>query len=523
MRRAPRGAAAAVALGLFAAGCGGTAADGGAGDGDTVTIAIEGDPGNMNPLTTLTSSAVTMNRYSYDSLINVASDGRIVSGVAEKWTSDATSATFTIRRDVMCDSGRALTPSDIAAEYAYIADPANKSPLYGLMVPPGTVATADDAAGTLTLKTPEPAPFLVRGTAMLRVVCPTGLRSPDGLNHASDGTGPYRLSQVVPGDHFTFTKRAGYAWGPDGIGSADLPDRVVFKVVTNESTRANLLLGGQINVAPIMGADRTRLAAAGLKSNIQRDPMGMLVFNEAANRVTADPLVRRALIQALDLKQIGAVATGGKGQPATRVGVTMGPPCTDDAVTQYLPPHDVARAADALRTAGWKKSGGRWTKDGKQLSISMPYPGVFGNQLIAAVELAVEQWKSFGVKVSTQPTTAATNATILMGGQWEVAWAPLSVTTPDQALPFFMGPPPPEGLNFGSLDNPEHKRLVALAMAKPDTSGCPEWTAAESELIKRLDVVTFMDSMTPYFARGYNFQLDGGGPIPTTLRKVGGR
>ncbi|MFI6984446.1 ABC transporter substrate-binding protein [Embleya sp. NPDC050154] len=523
MRRVPRGAAAAVALGLFAAGCGGTASDGGAGDGDTVTIAIEGDPGNMNPLTALTSSAVTMNRYSYDSLIHVANDGRIVSGVAENWTSDATSATFTLRRDVMCDSGRALTASDIAAQYAYIADPANKSPLYGLMVPPGTVATADDAAGTLTLKTPDPAPFLVRGTAMLRLVCPTAMKSPDVLSHTSDGTGPYRLSQVVPGDHFTFTKRAGYTWGPNGIGNTDLPDRVVFKVLANESTRANLVLGGQIDIAPIVGGDRARLTAAGVKSVVQRDPLGMLVFNEAANRVTADPLVRRALIEALDLKQIGAVATGGKGQPATRVGVTAAPPCTEDAVTEHLPRHDVARAAEALRSAGWKKSGGRWTKDGKQLSISMPYPGVFGNQLIAAVELAVKQWKSFGVKVNAQPTTAATNATILMGGQWEVAWAPLSVTTPDQALPFFMGATPPDGLNFGSLDNPEFKRLVALAMAKPDTSGCPEWTAAESELIKRLDVVTFMDSLTPYFARGYSFELDGGGPIPTTLRKVGGR
>lgn len=129
MRRLPRGAAAAVALGLFAAGCGGTGSGGGSGAGDAVTIAIPGDPGNMNPLTALTSSAVTMNRFTYDSLIKInPDDGRIVSGVAEKWTSDAISATFTIRRDAMCDNGVALTPSDIAAQYAYIADPANKSP-----------------------------------------------------------------------------------------------------------------------------------------------------------------------------------------------------------------------------------------------------------------------------------------------------------------------------------------------------------------------------------------------------------
>lgn len=392
------------------------------------------------------------------------------------------------------------------------------------MVPAGVVATADDAAGTLTLKTTEPAPFLVRGSSMLPLVCPTGLRASDTLTHASDGTGPYRLTEVVPGDHFTFTRRPGYTWGPDGADNTRSPERVVFKVIGNESTRANLLLGGQLDIAPIMGADRSRLTAAGVKFQTQRDPLGMFVFNEAANRVTADPQVRMALITALNLKQIGAVATGGKGVAPRRLGVTMGPPCTDDAITGNIPPHDVAKAAETLREAGWKKSGGHWSKDGKQLSLSMAYPGnTYGTQIVAAAELAVKQWTSFGVKVDLRPTTPSTNATILMGGQWEVAWAPLGVTTPDQAIPFFAGPPPPNGLNFGSLDNPEYKRLMALAMAKPDTSGCPEWTAAESELTKRVDVVTFMDSMTPYFTRGYNFQLDGGGPIPTTLRKVGER
>jgi peptide/nickel transport system substrate-binding protein len=523
MRRAPRGAAAAVALGLFAAGCGGTDAGGGSSDGDTVTIAIQSDPGNLDPMTTLISFATSMNRFSYDSLVNVQPDGRIVSGVAEKWTSDTTSATFTIKRGVMCDNGAPLTASNIAAQYNYISDPANQSPLYGLMVPPGITAGADDAAGTLTLTAAQPNPFLVRGTSLLRLVCPSGLKASDRLTHASDGTGPYRLSGVVPGDRFIFTKRPGYTWGPEGADNNHSPERVVFKVIGNESTRANLLLGGQLDVAPVLGADRSRLTAAGIKFETQRDPFGMMIFNEAPNRVTADPLVRRALVAALDLKQIGAVATGGKGKEPVRLGITMAPPCTTDSVTGNLPPHDLARASELMRTAGWTKSGKRWTKDGKQLSISMPYPAVFGTQLTSAVELAVKQWESFGAKVGLQPTTASTNAPTLMGGQWEIAWGPLSVVTPDQLLPFFDGPAPPQGLNFGSLANPEYQRLAALAMAKPDTSGCPEWTAAESELIKRVDVVTFMDSMSPYFVRGYSFELDGGGVLPITLRKVGGR
>ncbi|MYW04536.1 ABC transporter substrate-binding protein [Streptomyces sp. SID3343] len=514
MRSATR---ATVALGLLATGCGGTDSSGTSG-GDTVTIGITADPGNLSPLTSLSSTTSMINRFSYDGLVNVEPDGRIVSGVAEKWTSDALTASFTLRGDVTCGNGRPLAASDVAAQYNYVADPKNGSPLYGLAVAPGTVATADDATRTLTLTTPEPAPFLLRGASALPLVCPTGFAAPDTLTHGSDGTGPYRLTETVPGDRFTYTKRPDYAWGPNGVGAAEMPERVVFKVVGNESTRANLLLDKQLDIAPVPGADRARLTAAGLKHEVQRDPFGMFLFNEAPNHVTIDPQVRWALVAALDLKQLGAVATGGKGAPPARVATVQLPPCQADAVTANTPPHDKARAAAALRAAGWEKSGGRWTKDGKQLSIVLPHPTT-SSQLVSAVELAVEQWKSFGVKVTRRPLTNSTTGEVLASGEWDVAWVPVALTQPDQIVPFFSGPKAPEGLNFGSVDNPEYQRLVGLATAKPDLSGCPEWTAAEAELIKRVDVATFVDSLTPYFTRGAKFVIDGSGILPTSLRR----
>lgn len=523
MRRVSRGVVGTLVLGLLAAGCGGSGGGGAAGDGDTLTVGVIADPGGLNPLTALNASAFMLNRFSYDGLLNIQPDGRIVSGVAEKWTSDATSASFTLKRGVTCDDGTPLTASAIAAQYAYIAEPANASPMLGMIVPTGLTVSADDAAGTLTFKTPEPTPFLLRNAATLQLVCPSGMRAQGRLDHASDGTGPYRLTQAVPGDHFTFTKRQGYTWGPDGVDNARTPDRVVFKVIGNESTRTNLLLGGQLDVTTVVGPDRSRLAAAGIKSTAMQDPLGQLLFNEDPNRVTADPQVRRALVTAIDLRQLGAVATGGKGVRPTRLGTAMSPPCPTDSVTANLPTHDVDRAAEMLSTAGWKKSGGYWSKDGRQLSIAVPYPGLSGTQVVAAAELAVKQWKSFGVKVTLQPTTPATKVSTLMAGQWDVAWAPLSLSTPDQMLPFYSGTKPPEGLNFGSVQNPEYERLTALAMAKSDTAGCAEWTAAEEELMKRIDVITFMDSNVPYFTRGYAFEVDGGGFLPTSLRRTDAR
>ncbi|PZG36809.1 hypothetical protein C1I98_26325 [Spongiactinospora gelatinilytica] len=73
---------------------------------------------------------------------------------------------------------------------------------------------------------------------------------------------------------------------------------------------------------------------------------------------TADFAVRHALVSAVNLKQIGSVATGGLGKPATNLGEVAPTPCTGDTVTGNVPPHDPAKAAASLTEAGWTKAGG---------------------------------------------------------------------------------------------------------------------------------------------------------------------
>jgi ABC-type transport system substrate-binding protein len=520
MRPTPRVAAAALALGLLATGCG---ADAGGGSDGVVTISIGGDPANLSPLTGTASFTLLMNRFSYDPLVTIDPRGRVVSGVAEKWSADLTSANFTLKRGVMCVDGTEFKASDAAAQINYMADPAKPSPLLGLSVPVGVVATADDAANTLSLKTEQPVPFFLRMISLVPLTCAKGLATPDALTGASEGTGPYRLAEAVPNDHYTYVKRSGYTWGPDGGGSETAPEKVVFKVIPNETTRANLLLAGRLDIARINGADRRRLDAADVKAQHELVPVGQLLFNETPEHPTSDQRVRLALTAALDLEQLAAVATGGKAQPSTVLGASMAVPCPGDSVTADTPPHDLARAARTLTEAGWRKSGGYWSKDGKRLSITLFFAGTSGTPLISAAELATKQWNSFGVQVTRKPMTPATLGQSLSSGGWDVSWTPISVSTPDMNVPFFSGPRPPDGNNFGGVDNPDHRRLVALAGTKPDTAGCAEWTAAEAELVKRVDVVAFGDMLVPYYTKGYTFTLDGNGFVPTSFRPVGDR
>ncbi|MER5611071.1 ABC transporter substrate-binding protein [Streptomyces sp. NPDC002215] len=522
--RGTREAAAVVtALGLVAAAtaCGGGTSAGG-GDGSAVTVAVAGDPGSLSPTTALASTALAMNSFAYDTLVHLDADGSPVPGVAEKWSATTTSATFTIRPGVTCEDGSALTAEDVAAEYNHIADPRNQSPMLGLSVPVTAVAKADEAARTVTVTTTKPAPFIVQMARLLPLLCKENLAKPAALARTTNASGPYRLTEAVPGDHYTYVKRDGYSWGPGGSTGAGLPGKVVVKVVSNESTAANLLMAGQINVALINGADQDRLDAARVKYRSLEALFGQLLFNQADGRPTADLAVRRALVSVLDLKQLGSVATGGKGRTPTRTGEIAPTPCTGDTVKGNLPAHDPAKAAAALTAAGWTKSGGTWTKDGKPLTVGLSYATNQGPQVSSAVELAVQQWTSFGMRATAKPTGSGSIISTLGGGDWDIAWAPIGVTLPDQLTQFYDGPPPPKGNNFGSVANPDYRRLATEAAAKPGASGCALWDAAEAALVEHVDIAPIVSKANRYYAKGVTFEVDGSGIVPSTLRRSAG-
>ncbi|MFJ7198845.1 MULTISPECIES: ABC transporter substrate-binding protein [unclassified Streptomyces] len=522
-RRTRAAAAVVTVLGLVgtATACGAGTSGGGAGD-STVVVAVAGDPGSLSPTTTLVSTALAMNSFAYDTLVHFDADGSPVPGVAEKWSATTTSATFTIRPGVTCEDGSALTAEDVAAEYNHIADPKNQSPMLGLSVPVTAVAKADEAARTVTVTTKKPAPFIVQMSRLLPLLCEKSLAAPTALARTTDASGPYRLTEAVPGDHYTYVKRDGYSWGPRGSTGAGLPAKVVIKVVANESTAANLLMAGQINIALINGADQDRLDAAGVKYRSMEALFGQLLFNQAAGRPTADLAVRKALVSVLDLRQLGNVATGGKGKPATSIGEIAPTPCSGDTVKGNLPAHDTAKAATALTEAGWTKSGGTWTKDGRPLALGLSYATNQGPQVASAVELAVQQWTAFGVKATAKPEGSGSIVGTLGGGDWDIAWAPIGVTLPDQLTQFYDGPPPPKGNNFGSVANPEYHRLAAQASAKDGASGCALWDAADAALVKNVDIAPVVSKANRYYGKGVTFEVDGGGIVPSTLRRSAG-
>ena len=513
----------ATALGLcvttaLLAGCGGGsdapgASSGGGGgseyaDGGTFTMAIAGDPGKLDPQSSASSQLFAVNQLAYDNLVSVdGKTGEIESQLAKDWAVDGKTVTFTLNDGITCADGSDFTASTVADNIAYVGDPKNKSPYLGTFLPAGANAKADDAAGTVTVTLAQPAPFVLNGFGSLPMVCESGMKDRKGLADSAAGTGPYELSEAVPGDHYTYQIRDGYTWGPDGATTAEdgLPDTIVMKVIQNEGTAANLLISGEINAATIQGPDAKRLEAQDMFHTSTPAMAGEQWYNHDDGNETADAEVRMGLTQALDFSQLASVATADAGGPATTFAALEPVACPGDSIGPALPAQDVDAAKAAL--------------DGKKLTFL--YSSAAGSALAAAAELAVQQWEAAGATVTAKGVDeTALQGAIFGTGDWDIAWVPLNVNSPDQLVPFLSGPGLADGgTNFSGIDNQEYADGVAAATRTNGVEGCDSWLEAESALVAAADIVPFANNEVKTFGSGAEFDYPGTF-APTSIRML---
>jgi peptide/nickel transport system substrate-binding protein len=470
----------------------------------TVSIALAGDPGKLDPQQTLLVSARQLDDFTYDHLVNqLPGGGKIVSGLASKWkVLSPTAVRFTLHKGITCTDGTKLTAGIVKQNLAYVGNPKNNSPLLNVYVPPNPKIVANNKKRTVTVTLSQPNPFPLQGLAAVHIICAHGLANRNSLLHGADGSGPYKLVKVSPGSKYTLALRKGYKWGPNGATSKGMPAKVVLKVVNNETTAANLLLTGGLNVAGVTGPDRSRLEAHHLfKKSLLAEP-GEIWINENKGHPGANAKVRKGIVQALQVKQFGKIFTSGHGVPQKQLTLQTFSPCGGNSVKGNVPAHNESAARAAL-------SG--------HPSLKLLYPNDGGTGFSSAMALAQAQLDQAGASAQLDGTTTPQLQAILFGtGDWDVALVPLGVTSPVQLVGFLSGPAPVT--NFAGINNATYEKDVATAMKKPGTAGCKSWLAAEAAIFKHADLVPTSWNTAPIFGRGVKFGLGGEGVAPTTLR-----
>ena len=106
------------------------------GAGGTLTVVVPADPGSLDPHLSVFVSTNAVNSFAYETLVYPSPDGEITPGLAESWEESPTSVTYTLKDGVTCADGTPLTATTVAANFSFVADPANQSPLLGAVRPP---------------------------------------------------------------------------------------------------------------------------------------------------------------------------------------------------------------------------------------------------------------------------------------------------------------------------------------------------------------------------------------------------
>ncbi|MFT7773785.1 ABC transporter substrate-binding protein [Roseateles sp.] len=367
----------------------------------------------LDPQRALFAPHVRIMRSVFDSLVAPLPGNRFGPWLATEWqaTPDGRSTTFKLRQDVTFHDGTRFDAAAVKANFDRIADPNNTLP--GRQDLTGFLGATVVDEFTVRLDFSQPfAPLLSHlAKATFGMISPTALaRYGDQIPAHPVGTGPFKVTQIVPGSEVVTERFEAYRWAPEGsshTGAAWL-QRLVFKNVPEEATRAAVLANGQAqavdllppqNLVQLRGQRDTGVVEAELLNhnyslhlNITREPW-------------TDPRVRLAFRQAIDLDAIVKTIYLGTAQRAWAP-LSPGVVASADAALKDRWKPDRTAAAAALDAAGWKPGpDGVRQKDGKRLVVQ--FLDSQGNRekrldVIAMVRRQLRE-AGFDLRIDSQP------------------------------------------------------------------------------------------------------------------------
>jgi len=310
---------------------------------------------------------------------------------------DGLTYTYTLRQGVKFSDGTPFTAADVVFTYETILDEKTSNGSRDEIAAVESVTAEGDHTVVFELKYPY-APFVER--TVLPIASQKAASGQDvntgAYNTSPVGTGPYVLESWRKGEQMTLKANPG-CWG----GAPEVKSfTTVF--IADDDVRATRLRAGELDGAALPpslartfeNVDGTRLITA--ESVDYR-----AVTLPTGNPVAGDKAIRQALNLAVDRELMVESILKGAGRPAYNPLPENSPWFAPEAEV----PHDDAKAARILDSAGWKsEDGGIREKDGRRASFKLWYPS--GDKLRQDHALAyASEAKEVGVEVKVQAGT----------------------------------------------------------------------------------------------------------------------
>ncbi|BDZ46162.1 ABC transporter family substrate-binding protein [Naasia aerilata] len=266
--------------------------------------------------------------------------------------------------------------------------------------------------------------------------------------------GPYKFD-TLDADAGVYT----FVPNPDWWGPKPKLDKITMTVIEDQTAQANAFADDTLDAVEIVTPDQLSIASAKKGATIQTS--GGLTYAQVTLNATAEPLddldVRKAVAKSIDREAIAAVMYAGMdAEPTTDGNYIFMPGQTgyEDVVGKDLA-YDLKGAAQLLEKAGWKhdESAKKWTKDGKDLTLSVTVPdGTPSNS--ARAEQVQSSLAKNDIKVTIDTVPSGDYFTDISSGKfqmvsfgWQGTLFPISTA---ESLFYPAGDPakPDEGQNY---------------------------------------------------------------------------
>lgn len=315
--------------------------------------------------------------------------------LAESWSKseDGLRWTFKLRRGVKFHDATPFDAEAVKFNLDRIADPALGSPNRSLFASITKVTVIDPM--TVEIETREPSPILLDILAEVY----SSMNSPTAVKKLGRtysrrpvGTGPYALSEWIPGQQVTIKRNTDY------FGVAGRPASMVFRPVPEAGARLIELQAGNTDIALNISPESASQVKGNKSTRLIEEPSSFQIFFELNTTKPPfnDPRVRLAVNYAVDRKAIIEQILGGYG----RVPESIFPEGVQGRVKQTAYPYDPDRARKMLGEVfpgGYKDkvviwtTAGRYMKDGSVAEAVQSYLNAIG----LATEFKVWEWATY--------------------------------------------------------------------------------------------------------------------------------
>lgn len=448
-------AAAGLAAALFASACAppqgiATSAPTAPRRGGTVVFAAQ-EPETLHPFrSTGTQTNALVYRLAVEGLTAAAPDGSpravlaidvptIANDAVRLLPDGAMTVRWTLRPDLRWSDGTPLTSADVRFTWrAVMTDPRSATREgYELIT---DIDTPDERTAVVRYRAIDAA-YATRFDAVLprQLLDGAGDAALAAYARAPLGTGPFRITEFVSGDHVTAERNERYR-----VAGRPYLDRVIFRFVSSVEAAKAQLRAGEVDAAGSLGeVDAIELEGDGQVrvTSVPSPAVETLAFNlqrpgtTAPHPVLGDVAVRRALVRATPKALIVDKLLYGRTRPGSSEIPIGWAARTGIAQESY----DPVLAAKLLDDAGWRRGAdGIRVRDGVRMSLRVV--STTGNKLREQIEqVLVDEWRALGVelRIANVPSAVLTAAWQSNGvrkrGDFDLllAQAGLGVSSPD--------------------------------------------------------------------------------------------